>query len=89
MKRRRIGSLRHCIALGAADIGEAVLEDGRQVHITWGRNIPPEEREKIIASTTYDLVVLGHAEHAWAEFLLRAGPSLDALLSSALEEPRP
>lgn len=42
--KRRIGSLPYAVALGSADVGEAKLEDGRRVLITWGRNLSKAEQ---------------------------------------------
>lgn len=36
---KRIGSVPGCLFLQAHDLGEAVLEDGRTVTITWGGNV--------------------------------------------------
>jgi hypothetical protein len=38
VSRKRIGSVPGCLFLQAHDVGEAVLEDGRTVTITWGGN---------------------------------------------------
>lgn len=36
---KRIGSIPGCLFLQAHDVGEAVLDDGRTVTITWGANL--------------------------------------------------
>lgn len=41
---RRLGSLPLCVALRSADVGEAKLEDGRRVLITWGAKVTPDEQ---------------------------------------------
>ena len=80
--RRRIGSIPHCAALGAADIGEAKLADGRHVWTTWGRNLDlAAELVEVLESTTYDLVVFGTRPDAYAEIVLgMAGDDLDGLM---------
>jgi hypothetical protein len=40
---KRIGSVPGCLFLQAHDLGEAVLEDGRTVTITWGGNFHGDE----------------------------------------------
>lgn len=48
----------------AADVGQAILEGGRKVWITWGRNVPPEEKQR-----SHDYVWVG-ADDGSAEILI-------------------
>ena len=41
---RRIGSLPLAVAFGMPDVGEAKLDTGERVLITWGRNVRPGEQ---------------------------------------------
>jgi hypothetical protein len=67
--RRRVGALPMCIALGCCDIGEARLEDGRQVLTTWGRNIPPSSQHWFAHNTTMQPVWVG-ADNGECELIL-------------------
>lgn len=84
VKRRHVGIVRHCVALGCADIGEAVLDDGRTVWITWGRNVAPDQREGMLAHTTYELALLGSSPKAWGEYILPTGMALDMLMQAVV-----
>lgn len=53
----RLGSIPCCIALGATDIGVARV-DGRQVYITWGRNMPRAEQAGFMRRTSFELIHL-------------------------------
>jgi hypothetical protein len=53
---RPLGSIPWCIALDAADIGEATLEDGSVVKITWGRNLTQEQQDWFIKHTLFCLI---------------------------------
>ncbi len=56
---RRIGSLPGCLAIYSADIGEATLEDGSIVTITWGRNLAPDAQEWHLQHSTYRPIWIG------------------------------
>lgn len=51
-------------ALHACDIGEARLDDGRTVYMTWGRNLTREEAEWFAAKTFFEPVEVGSVCHA-------------------------
>lgn len=59
VSKRRIGSLPFSVALGCADVGEAKLEDGRRVLITWGRNISRESQFWFAHNTVFTPVWVG------------------------------
>lgn len=64
----RLGGIPCCIALGAADIGVARV-DGRQVYITWGRNMPRTDQADFMQRTSFELIHLG-ASDGEAEIVL-------------------
>lgn len=76
---RRLGRLPGCLALGCADIAEAVIkyDDGHEVMslITWGRNINPETQQWYCAHTAFIPVWCG-SDEGDAELIL--GPSKGA-----------
>lgn len=60
--KRHIGSLPFAVALGCSDIGEAKLQDGRRVLITWGRNLNKSEQFWFAHNTSYVPVWVGSAD---------------------------
>lgn len=54
---KRIGSLPAYMAINCSDIGTALI-DGRQVYITWGRNLKKEEQEWYYYNTAYKPIYL-------------------------------
>lgn len=67
--KRRIGSLPFAVALGIADIGEAKMEDGRRVLVTWGRNLSKDEQFWHAHQTSFAPVWLG-ADDGACELIL-------------------
>lgn len=59
VSKRYIGSLPFAAAMGACDVGEAKLADGRRVLITWGRNATPDEQFWYAHNTSYAPVWIG------------------------------
>ena len=80
---RWLGSIPCCIALGCADIGEAVLADGAEVYITWGRHLDRVEQERYFRDTSFLPIHIG-ADDGSAELVLfdEAVAPLLRLLSS-------
>lgn len=66
---RRLGSLPLAIAFGHADIGEAELEDGRRVLITWGRSVPTQQQRYYSHRTEFMPVWCG-ADDGSAELII-------------------
>lgn len=60
--KRHIGSLPLAVALGCADIGEAKLQDGRRVLITWNRNLNKSEQFWFAHNTSFVPVWVGSAD---------------------------
>jgi hypothetical protein len=56
---RRLGSIPFTQALGACDIGEAKLADGRRVLITWGRLADRQEQFWFAHNSTFTPVWCG------------------------------
>lgn len=44
--------------MGACDIGQAILPDGRQVWTTWGRGLPPDQEDWYRRRTTLELIAM-------------------------------
>jgi hypothetical protein len=59
---KRIGSIPATLAMACCDLGEAVLEDGSVVTITWGRNINADEQRWYLTKTTFKPVWLNTAD---------------------------
>lgn len=57
-----LGSVPAAIALGCADIGTAVLEDGTTVYVTWGRNLDREQQEYFAYHTKFQPIHLGSSD---------------------------
>ena len=78
---RRLGSLPGCLALGCADIGEAVIkyDDGHEARslITWGRGICPDEQHWYSTKTVFTPVWCGH-DCGDAELILCPSKGTDA-----------
>lgn len=76
---RVLGRLPGCVALGCADIAEAVIkyDDGHEVRslITWGKDINPETQQWYSAHTAFTPVWCG-SDEGDAELIL--GPSKGA-----------
>jgi hypothetical protein len=56
---RRLGSLPLSVAMGCCAIGEARLEDGRRVLITWGRYVLPTGQSWYAHNTEFSPVWVG------------------------------
>lgn len=83
-KRRYIGSVPGNIALQACDIGEAVLDDGRRVYITWGS----DQESHLTVKTEFEAILVGPGRGA-REFILPpkvAGIYLPILLNTPPKE---
>jgi hypothetical protein len=76
---RRLGSLPLCLALGAADIGEAKLEDGRRVIITWGANVDAAGQFWHAHNSRFQPVWVGSSDGACELILGEDGESSDEL----------
>lgn len=50
---KRLGSVPGCIALGCADVGEATLEGGEKVSITWGLNLDAKRQAWFLKETFF------------------------------------
>ena len=78
---RRLGSLPGCLALGCADIGEAVIkyDDGHEARslITWGRNITPDDQHWHSTKTVFTPVWCG-SDAGDAELILCPSKGTDA-----------
>lgn len=59
---RRLDSLPYAAAFGSCDIGEAMLEDGRRVMITWGRNLTREQQFWFAHHSTHSPVWCGASD---------------------------
>lgn len=53
ISKRHIGSLPYATAFKCAGVGEAKLEDGRRVLITWGRDADKDEQFWYAHNTTF------------------------------------
>lgn len=77
---KRIGSIVGCIAMGSCDIGEATLETGEKVYVTWGLNLDKEKQEWFAANTGFRPIWIGADDgsadviipHEFAKKLLNA-----------------
>lgn len=78
----RLANIPGCIALGASDIGRCCLEDGRQVFITWGRNLKMEDQKWFMKHTSFELVHLG-SWRGCAEVILPDAIALSLLDATA------
>ena len=54
-----IGDLPPCITLDGCDLGVATLEDGREVIITWGRNLDLTQQRQYLRHTRLELAWCG------------------------------
>ena len=50
------------IVTGSSDIGQAELEDGSTVHITWGRNIDKEAQDWYLENTVFKPIYIGASD---------------------------
>tara|TARA_R100000008_G_scaffold8083_1_gene4270 strand:- start:1330 stop:1629 length:300 start_codon:yes stop_codon:yes gene_type:complete len=66
---RRLGSVPSFLALGCADIGECVTEDGEDVYITWGRNLDYAEQKWFFENTDFQPIHIS-AFNGAAELIL-------------------
>lgn len=67
---RHLGSIPGCIALNAVDVGEARLEDGSLVTITWGRNLDAAQVVDVVKRTTFQPVQISSHPDAVCELIL-------------------
>lgn len=59
IQSQRVGSLQLCLALGCPDIGQARLDTGEVVFITWGRNLTSAQAEWFDQHTSFEPVQVG------------------------------
>lgn len=69
VKAGRLGAIPLAFELGACDIGEAELESGERVRITWGRNLSPHSQRWHAISTSCRMVWVG-ADDGSCEIIL-------------------
>ena len=67
--KRFLGTPPGHIAMGGSAVGEATLEDGSKVTITWGRNIDREEQEWYLKHTGFQPIHIG-SDYGHAELIL-------------------
>jgi len=69
VRYRHVGALPTAIAFGMGDVGEAVLEYGRRVLTTWGRNLNPDRQFWYSHKTAFQPVWMGNSD-GLAELIL-------------------